>query len=209
MDAPIALPVACRLRLGNPVSATAQPQPCSRCEAFRGDAVTRDRFGHHALCCMAGGARCVLHNSLVDRIFADAAFGLLHPVGEAHPFADGDRLDIVFRTGTCETLVDVAVTCPFRPSSIAAAGATPSGAATAYEAVKRARYGAKCRAGQELVPLVFDTFGGAGLSGRPVLSRIASAFARRFGSRTARVLFFTRLVTLVVSKCAGVVAGQG
>jgi hypothetical protein len=111
--------------------------------------------------------------------------------------------------GGVEVLVDVALTFPLRSSALVDAAAAPGGAATAYEAVKRARYGSKLGPHQQLIPLVFDTFGGAGISGRPLLDHIARAFAGRLGSRDGRSIFLTRLNTLIVSRSAAIVACQG
>jgi hypothetical protein len=161
-------------------------------------------------CCMLGGARCLMHNAIVHRLTADASFGLFHPVREAHPFADNDRMDIVLRAGPREQLLDIAVTCPFRQThgALAKAAEAPGGWATSYEAVKRTSYGAKCNALQDLIPVVFDTFGAAGVSARPVLSRIACGFSKRLGDRSGRLIFFTRLNTLIVSRTAAIVAHE-
>jgi hypothetical protein len=198
--------VACRMRLGLAVTDTAVS--CLRCAAKTHEHKPRDVFGHHSLCCMLGTDRCGMHNDIVRRLMADASNGMLHPVHEAHPFGTNDRLDIALRAGGRESLIDVAITCPFRKTSQAAAAAAPGGAATMYESVKRNRYGHLLGPLQDLVPVVFDTFGAVGVSGRPFLGRVASAFSRRFGSRDARTLFFTRLNTLIVEKAAGIVSNQ-
>ena len=91
---------------------------------------------------------------------------------------------------------------------MAKAAAAPGGWATSYESVKRTRYGAKCNALQDLIPVVFDTFGAAGVSARPVLSRIACGFSKRLGDRSGRLIFFTRLNTLIVSRTAAIVAHE-
>jgi hypothetical protein len=199
---------ACRMRLGLPVRD--DEVPCLRCEAQGRPKTKRDVFGHHTLACMVGNPRCLMHNAVVHRLVADAAFGLLHPIREAHPFGDNDRLDIVLRAGPREQLLDVAITCPFRVSgnSLSKAASTPGGWATEYESTKRARYSAKCGPNQDLIPVVFDTFGAAGVSARPALHRIATAFSKRFGERTGRLVFFARLITLIVSKTAAIVCNE-
>ena len=121
-------------------------------------------------------------------------------------------MDIVFTTGARTQLLDIAITCPFRgpgSNALAKAAASPGGWATAYEDVKQRKYAHKCSHLQDLVPVVFDTFGAAGLSARPVLHRIATAFSRRLGAREGRLIFFTRLSTLIVSKAAAIVRNEG
>jgi hypothetical protein len=209
MRSPEEFRTACRIRLGIDVCDVATP--CIRCVAKRGSAVPRDKKGHHSLCCMVGGERSRLHNELCANLIRDASFGLLHPSAEPHSFGDGDRLDFAFTLprGGDEVLVDVALTFPLRSAALVDAARAPGGAATSYEAVKRARYSSKLGPHQQLIPLVFDTFGGAGASGRPLLDLIALSFARRFGSRDGRMIFFTRLNTLIVSRSAAIVACQG
>jgi hypothetical protein len=108
------------------------------------------------------------------------------------------------KVGT-ELLVDVALTFPLRADSIAAAMAKAGGAATSYEAVKQRTYGHRLGPRQKLVPLIFDTFGGAGESGIALLNLIAVAYTRRRGSRSGRAIFFSRLNTLIVSSVAAAV----
>ena len=198
---------AARLRLGAAV--THKAEPCLKCQA-KGTSnaqVPRDVFGHHTVCCMIGGDRCRLHNAVCRQLVKDATYGLLHPGRETHPFGDGQRLDFTFvmpKVGT-ELLVDVALTFPLRADSIAAAMAKAGGAATSYEAVKQRTYGHRLGPRQKLVPLIFDTFGGAGESGIALLNLIAVAYTRRRGSRSGRAIFFSRLNTLIVSSVAAAV----
>ena len=209
MRSPVEFHTACRMRLGLNVVDVATP--CIRCDAKRVTTVLRDKKGHHSLCCMTGGERARLHNELCASLIRDASFGLLHPTAEPHSFGDGDRLDFSFKLprGGDEILVDVALTFPMRSEAVAFAEGAPGGAATWYEAIKRGKYGSKLGPHQQLIPLVFDTFGGAGASGRPLLDKIAVAFARRLGSRDGRMIFFTRLNNLIVSRSAAIVACQG
>ena len=206
--APALFPTAARLRLGAPVREL--PAPCLRCAERKGIMTNRDLYGHHSLCCMIGGSRCLLHNAVVNQLVADAAFGMLHPVREARVFTDSPRMDITIRTGRREQLVDVAFSCPFRETGncLAKAAETPGGWATAYEATKVARYGHLLGPTQDLIPCVFDTFGAAGATARPFLARVAGAFQRRLGERTGRLVFFTRLMTLIVSKVAELVVSE-
>lgn len=67
---------------------------------------------------------------------------------------------------------------------------------------KRTRYAAMCQPHQDLIPVVFDTFGAAGASAVPVLHHVAAAFSKHFGSCEGRLIFLTRLITLIVSKVA-------
>ncbi len=198
---------ACRLRLG--LRVTDKEEPCIKCQAKETTTANqrRDCFGDHTLCCMVGGDRCRLHNAVCRQLQRDAAFGLLHPGGETHPFGDGHRLDFTFvlpRAGT-EQLVDVALTFPMRKDFAAYAANRPGGAATGYEKVKTRMYGHKLGPRQRLVPMIFDTFGGAGDSGVKLLRTIALAYQQRFGSRSGRVIFYARLNTLIVSKVAAIV----
>jgi hypothetical protein len=204
--APAVFRMSCRLRLGLPL---AEAESCCVPCASRGrPAVLRDVFGHHALSCMLGGERTHAHNVVCRQLTTDASFGLLHPLPECHPFGDGDKLDVVFRVGAVEWLVDVALTFPLKPQSLAAACSAPGGAATDYEKVKVRRYGSKLGPCQKLCPVVFDTFGGAGAAGRPVLDRIALCFARRWGSRGGRSVFFARLNAVVLTQIALIALGH-
>jgi hypothetical protein len=53
--------------------------------------------------------------------------------------------------------------------------------------------------------VVFDTFGAAGVSARPFLARVAGTYQRRVGLRSGRLIFFTRLMCLIVSEVAELV----
>ena len=195
----------CRLRLGLPVADV--EVRCAACAA-NSKTSTQDVLGYHAICCMAGGDRTHTHNNLLKQLFADASFGLMHPVWEVHPFGDNQRMDFVIRNGEAEQLVDLALTFPLQKNSVAAAVTTPGGAATQYEAIKRKKYERFLSRGQTLVPLVFDTFGAAGASARPLLDRIAGAFSRRFGSRIGRTIFFTRINVVLLSQVAAIIVGH-
>jgi hypothetical protein len=204
--APAVFRMSCRLRLGLPLADV--ESLCVPCASRGRPPVLRDVFGHHALACMLGGERTHAHNTVCRQLVADASFGLLHPAPECHPFGDGDRLDFVFRTGSVDILVDVALTFPLFERSLAAACSAPGGAATEYEKVKFRRYGSKVGPCQKLAPCVFDSFGGAGVSGRPVLDRIALCFSRRWGSRGGRAVFFTRLNVVVLTQVALIALGH-
>jgi hypothetical protein len=84
------------------------------------------------------------------------------PGPRGHPFADNDGMDIVLRAGPREQMLDIAVTCAFRQTDgpLTKAAEAPGGWATSYESVK-------CNALQDLIPVVFGTFGAAGVSARP------------------------------------------
>ncbi len=43
---------------------------------------------------MVGNACCLMHTLLFTAVDADARFGFLSPICEAHPFADKNRMDI-------------------------------------------------------------------------------------------------------------------
>lgn len=106
-------------------------------------------------------------------------------------FLEGDQM-----------LADVALTHSLlRPI---AATASSGGAATEYEAVKRAKYAHLLAPTQRLVPLVFDFFGALGSSGRRTIDTIANAFMLRKGlgkmGRTIALAQINRCVILSAAR---------
>jgi hypothetical protein len=100
---------------------------------------------------------------------------------EALPFGDGRRIDILSTRGNATTLIDVAITNPLATNhSMEMAPGTPSIAATHYERVKHAMYGAAAtELGFPLVPFVVDVFGGLGQSACAHLQGLAARVADR------------------------------
>lgn len=173
--------VLMRLRMGLPVASC--DQPCSMCH----HAHVADQYGYHAMCCKGSGHRTKCHNTLRDYFFSLLSVGLLGPHKEAHCFPEHPtwRIDLLVGNMAC----DVAITNPFRPEAVRAAAEFPGGAATAYEAVKHAKYGESARLnGLTLVPLVVDTLGAWGAASAPLFAILARALAERLELPYARVL---------------------
>ena len=68
--------------------------------------------------------------------------------------------------------------------------------------MKTKEYGAKVTASQQLVPMIFEVFGGLGDSAKPMLGRIAKAYSIRFGSRAGSAVFYSRLNVAVTEAVA-------
>ena len=157
---------------------------------------TSDRLGDHALTCMSGGLRTLAHNAMRDQVSSLLSECLLRPIRETHPFTSSPaaRIDIsVFWQGK-EHLIDVAITHPLREGGLHDASTSPGGAATTYEKVKISEYGRYVDATQQLVPLIFDTVGAVGESGRKFLAGIAAEYVKRYNSGTpGRLEFFARI----------------
>ena len=195
--------IAAKLRLGLPLNESGTV--CPQCRQ-----ATDDTLGDHALKCMSGGRRTLAHNAIRDTVNSLLSECLLRPHRETHPFAANPaaRMDISVLLDGKEYLVDIALTHPVQARSQNDAANTPGGAATAYEAVKVAEYGAHVNIGtQVLVPLVFDTFGAVGVSGQKFLARIASEYSKRYLSgRCGRLEFFARLNGCVTHQVALIAA---
>jgi hypothetical protein len=172
---------AAMMRLGIPLSAA--PKPCQRC----GVAGVSDVLGDHAATCLNGGWRTRLHTALLDEFVSIATLAGAGPRREVHAFADEPslRLDAcVTLPGDRDTerLCDVAATHAAAPYHVGSGHVGPSAAATAYEDVKRAKYGAalqRNRPRDVLVPVVVDSFGGLGASAVEMLRSLAAAWSRR------------------------------
>ena len=195
--------IAAKLRLGLPLNESGTV--CPQCRQ-----ATDDTLGDHALKCMSGGRRTLAHNAIRDTVNSLLSECLLRPHRETHPFAANPaaRMDISVLLDGKEYLVDIALTHPVQARTQNDAANTPGGAATAYEAVKVAEYGAHVNIGtQVLVPLVFDTFGAVGVSGQKFLTRIASEYSKRYLSgRCGRLEFFARLNGCVTHQVALIAA---
>jgi hypothetical protein len=189
---------AVRFRLGLPVASNSAR--CALCGKQ-----TADPAGYHSLTCMSSGFRTRCHNSIRDCLFGMASYGLCHPAKEWPGFpGSGQRIDMVFSMAGRMQYCDVALTHALRPCHLAPASLEPAGAATAYEAVKRAEYGAQMPPSTDLVPFVFDSFGGLGVSGRKVLDYIVRCAAARTGGirsgRPVQLAIVNRCVTRGVAR---------
>jgi hypothetical protein len=204
--APAAFVALLAFRLGLPVmDAGAVPARC----VFCGVAGVVDVWGLHALSCVA--ARWPLHNALRDAVFWLAAEANWAPRLEVTPFPGSTlRADIVLARGPARgprrvSVVDVAVVHPLCAKHLRAAQREPGGAATAYEAVKRAHYEPEMGLvpdGVELVPLVFETFGGASVGTIEFLRPLARAWGwrRDIGPSRSTPLAFARISTAVMGR---------
>jgi hypothetical protein len=135
---------------------------------------------------------------------------LFQPALEARPFhADpGARLDLVTEHQGRALLMDVAMTHALRnTTSVRRTLESDGGAATAYEAVKRARYASLVQEGQELVPLVVDTYGAWGESAWKWFPVFARGYARRLSGMSAQEAerrFYDRVSSTVADSVARV-----
>lgn len=171
-----------RFRLGQPI--THEVTLCRQCLK-----TSSDTAAYHSLTCMKGGFRTRAHNAIRDCLYGMASFGLCYPRREwpAVP-QSAARLDLVLPMRGRLQLCDIALTHALRQTHLSAAAATASGAATAYEAIKRREYGHLVdNRISDLVPIVFDTFGGLGASGRPLINYVVNQAAQRCeGVRSGR-----------------------
>jgi hypothetical protein len=212
--APAAFVALLAFRLGLPVmDAGAVPARC----VFCGVAGVVDVWGLHALSCVA--ARWPLHNALRDAVFWLAAEANWAPRLEVTPFPGSTlRADIVLARGPARgprrvSVVDVAVVHPLCAKHLRAAQREPGGAATAYEAVKRAHYEPEMGLvpdGVELVPLVFETFGGASVGTIEFLRPLARAWGwrRDIGPSRSTPLAFARISTAVMGAVGRILASS-
>lgn len=188
---------ALRLRLGLPLGSN---HVCTLCRHQNADGL-----GRHALSCMRGGQKPIAHNRVRDALHGLCTYALLAVRREAHPWGDGQRMDLTIQNGAKEYLIDIALILPTLEQHRAHAthsSAKPGGAATEYELVKTKEYGAKVTASQQLVPMIFEVFGGLGDSAKPMLGRIAKAYSIRFGSRAGSAVFYSRLNVAVTEAVA-------
>jgi hypothetical protein len=199
-----------RLRLGLPQHGADDGQPCQLCNGKS----LADAAGRHSLTCLASGLRARVHNDVRDVVFRLAATALLQPRREAMCFPPSSlRADILLtRVPRRPIVVDVAVTHLDSSGSFAAAAAEPAGAATAYEATKRAKYGAHARdADVTLMPCVFDTHGACSATGLELLRFIAREWGRQFDLRPCRSvpLVMQRITTTLMRGIARLLLANG
>ena len=92
------------------------------------------------------------------------------------------------------------------PSHIPHACAEPAGAATAYEQVKRNEYASVVdSSSSDLVPVIYDTFGGLGKGGRQFIDFIVEAASKRSGlgareGRLRQLAIINRCITRQVAR---------
>jgi hypothetical protein len=192
--APNEFVVSVRLRFG--LATLNSSSFCNRCH----DRIMDDS-GKHELACMCGPERIGLHNGLETVAFNYATRGGMQPTHQPRPFAadQGARLDLGFLRANAHQVLDFAVTSHLRDSAVVAAATSSGGAATAYEQVKRARYGGLVRPGQVLHPVVFDTLGAWGEAAVEPLGFIAVAFARQCNLGPSAVhLFYANLNATII-----------
>jgi hypothetical protein len=138
--------------------------------------------GHHALKCLSGPLRNQLHHDLRDIVANFASAAHLHVVTERAGFANGSSLrpDIwLNRTPKGRIAIDVAATHFATEQGLAWAAAQPAGAATAYDAIKRAKYDSAAKESSvEFAPIVFDTLGAPSASASETIAFIAKEWGK-------------------------------
>ena len=168
-----------RLRLGLPIAAA--PAPCRLC---CGKAVA-DEFGRHSLVCGGAGARHRVHRELRTAVYSLAARALAAPSLETpcFPTAPGLRPDVFCRAGPSHRPLAIDVGIVALTPALAAAAASPGGAAARYVTAKIAR-----AAGYEFAPVVVDVLGAWGPSALHTLRRLAVAAGRLRDERPSRAI---------------------
>jgi hypothetical protein len=136
---------------------------------------------------MHAGVRSSLHNRLRDEVVRLSREALCEPELEVCPFPSvvGNlRVDALLHHVNDEgsvVAVDFAIVNAIGTDHLTASLSGPGAAATAYEEVKRKKYGAACAsAGISFVPVIFDVFGGCGASATPLLNRIILRWGKRY-----------------------------
>jgi hypothetical protein len=193
---------AIKLRLGLPLASA--PATCDRCRT-----AVSDIYGDHALSCMNGGYKGLIHTALREGLIAMAAKGGFHPRREARVFTDGsnDRLDVVLAMSKDYNNtwgIDVATVHALQPEALTHLTRFEHSAfATHYEKVKFKRYGAQVAGTDNLIlqPFVVDSLGGFSTTAISVVHHIAPAFAANaeLHRSVATRKLFHRLVSCVVS----------
>jgi hypothetical protein len=185
-----------RLRLGLPIYAA--DTDCCMCR----QSSVSDNMGRHSLACMSGGFRTRLHHGARDDLVRLAAMALANPRTEAACFPDapGRRCDLLLQGHThrgracaldyaCITHTD---------ARLRTAAETQGGAATAYEATKRADYEALAdSAGLHFVPMIQDIYGAWGQSAKPIIKQLSRRIADRTGDHRAGTHRRTQMKLLV------------
>lgn len=203
-----------RLRLGAQLFPT--ESFCGRCALARsGRRSVCDTHGAHALSCMCGGNRTTAHTAVLRSLCAIGSEAILQVSPEVRLFSSrpNARIDACVDWGATCDLVDVALTNALKPSSVAAAAATPGGAASQYEATKHATYGpllADLQPGRHrVVPVVMDLFGAWGKTALTFITRLARRWGRHHdvGGSHAVSMVFQRLQLPAMQHIARHIAG--
>ncbi len=184
---------------------TVEETLCGNC--FR---TQSDVYGDHAVKCMRGPSRYMIHTAIRNSVVKVCAEALLAPVVEPSPFGNNLRPDVLLKFPAAGgrrklAVIDVAMT------SIQAHGqqalAAPGGAATRYEQEKRDTYQEHANAIQaELIPLIVDDAGAWGASSLPFFRRVAVRHAQRFDVSFSKAL--TTVMTFLSSSLMGAVANS-
>lgn len=186
-----------RFRLGYPLATTVM---CPSCQCVT------DRFGAHVAKCVA--LKHVVHAPL-KRVINDIAREAnlnpservppLHPPLRAntaeqhqHPEHSGpitaDAWIPSFRYGRA-AVIDFATTYPLQDSTISASMEGPGCAATAYEAIKVAKYSPYLDEDRhELIPFVMDSFGGFSDSAMAFVKTLAFLWSRQHSMHICHAL---------------------
>ena len=179
--------IACiRFRFGIPVAVA--PRPCALC---RGSKVA-DIQGVHSVACIGDGLHTQQHHTLRTWLVYLASSANTMPLPESCCFSTRPslRIDVLLRLP--RICVDVALISPFAVAHIRNAIESPGQAATAYEGVKAATYGAAAAASNlTLVAFVTDALGAMSTSARCLLLRLARAKAARFDASVAAAVAAT------------------
>ena len=185
-----------KFRCGIPLAKC--PFSCTKCGK------EADIYGDHLLCCMTGGDKGALHAEICKAAFDVTSSLLLRPRTEEHPFSQwGLRCDISIAAEHARgvTHMDFACTHVIQEAAITMqqAIAVPGGAATAYENIKRNKYGEHA---QEIhfVPMVVDTMGAWGASSLPVFAMLSKFWKQRFAENQGNV--YARLTAPVMYRTA-------
>jgi hypothetical protein len=196
--------IAVRHRLGLPVSV-----PGSLCALCR-KVVEDSPNGDHALCCLAGGLRTLVHHALAREIHVAASTALMQSSQErqlATSVPTRADVHILDAPDDASWVLDIAVTHPLQktkaPTMAPAAAGSPGGAASLYiKDVKQPRYAvviAELNSNPavtrkyEFRPVVVDTFGAWAPESLPTLQAIASRWSSRTGERLTMLVLMHRL----------------
>ena len=152
---------------------------------------------------MGGGHRTRLHHGARNDLAQLASSALACPRMEVtcFPAAPARRCDVLLQAhshGGQQCALDYACIHPLLHGRLTDAARTAGGAATAYEATKRAEYGELARqADLHFVPMIQDTFGAWGVSADTLLKQLARRVADRFGAARSTTLHHIRTMLLV------------
>ena len=168
--------VAIAYRLGAPLLPT--EIPCPTCMQIF------DILGDHASCCVKGGGLVSRHNKIRNLVDKFATAAMLDPVMEKRGLlgdVSGRRPgDVTLRqwSGNKGLAIDVAVTCPFTPTSVRLSEPCETYASSR----KHAKYDEDFKGSSFLfAALVFESTGAINAEGARVLTQIFRFAAQRLG----------------------------